>query len=90
LFLSQQVSTLPSEPGKPIGIYSSSSSIELAWNPPEKGLKCIDSYEIKYKQCNTTKAEKWIPVLKFVVALLSISGSLNTAGFPFLISFASS
>jgi hypothetical protein len=103
----------------------------LAWNPPEKGLKCIDSYEIKYKQCNTRKAEKWIPVvtetsrgtitvpdlkcgyqttttycywnkkylpkvhflvfaLKFDVALLSKSGSLNTAGFPFLIFFASS
>jgi hypothetical protein len=34
---------IPSEPGKPIGIDSSSSSVELAWNPPEKGLKCIDS-----------------------------------------------
>ena len=54
---------IPSEPGKPIGIDSSSNSVELAWNPPEKGLKCIDIYEIKYKQCNTTKAEKWIPVV---------------------------
>lgn len=54
---------IPSEPGQPIGIDSSSNSVELAWNPPEKGLKCIDSYEIKYKQCNTRKAETWIPVV---------------------------
>jgi hypothetical protein len=49
---------IPSEPGKPIGINSSSNSVELTWSPPEKGLKYIDSYEIKYKQCNTRKAEK--------------------------------
>ena len=54
---------IPSEPGQPIGIDSSSNSVELAWGQPEKGLKCIDSYEIKYKQCNTRKAEKWITVV---------------------------
>jgi hypothetical protein len=54
---------IPSELGQPIGITSSSNSVELAWDPPEKGLECIDSYEIRYKQCNTTKAEKWIPVV---------------------------
>lgn len=48
---------IPSEPGEPTGIDSSSNSVELAWNPPEKGLKCIDSYEIKYKQCDTRNAK---------------------------------
>jgi hypothetical protein len=58
---------ISSEPGQPIAIDSSSNSVELAWSPPEKGLKCIDSYEIKYKQCNTTKAEKWIPEQQHIV-----------------------
>jgi hypothetical protein len=28
----------------------------LNWKKPVKGLQYIDSYEIKYKQCNTSNA----------------------------------
>ena len=34
---------IPSEPGQPIGIDSLSNSVELTWDPPEKGLKYVDS-----------------------------------------------
>ena len=53
---------IPSAPGQPIEIYSSSNSVDLDWKQPEKGLQCIDSYEIKHKQCNTRNA-KWIAIM---------------------------
>ena len=59
---SSDSSEIPSEPGQPKEIFSSSNSVELSWDLPKKGLKSIDSYEIKYKQCNTKNA-KWITVV---------------------------
>lgn len=47
-------------PGQPKEIDSTSRTITLDWSPCE--LKNFDCYEIRYRECGTTKSTKWTAI----------------------------
>ncbi|XP_071164338.1 uncharacterized protein [Mytilus edulis] len=53
---------VPSDPSVPTSVATSSNSITLKWNRPKRGVKSVDHYEIKYKECKKGKG-KWVSVL---------------------------
>ncbi|XP_052105230.1 uncharacterized protein LOC127738139 [Mytilus californianus] len=54
--------SVPSDPSVPQSVATTSNSITLKWNRPKRGVKSVDHYEIKYKECKKGKG-KWISVL---------------------------
>ncbi|CAC5401699.1 unnamed protein product [Mytilus coruscus] len=54
--------SVPSDPSVPQSVSTTSNSITLKWNRPKRGVKSVDHYEIKYKECKKEKG-KWISVL---------------------------
>lgn len=53
---------VPSDPSVPTSVATTSNSITLKWNRPKRGVKSVDHYEIKYKECKKGKG-KWVSVL---------------------------